>query len=56
MQQGGVDVVGVMSGLTSFLCVLAIPLYIFGKRYRTFWNRYNVIKILHLETDHTGAE
>ena len=56
MTQGIVDLCGTMAGITAFLCLLAVPIYIFGKRYRAFWHRHNVIKMLHLETDKTGAE
>jgi hypothetical protein len=31
------------------------PMYIFGKKYRSFWHRHNVLKMLQLETDQSGA-
>lgn len=54
--QGVKNLCGTMAGITALLCLLALPMYIFGKRYRAFWNRYNIIKMLRLETDKSGAE
>lgn len=47
---------GVMAGITAFFCVLAIPIYVYGKKYRYFWHKHNALRWLHLETDHAGAE
>lgn len=46
----------IMAGITAFFCLLAIPMYILGKKYRHFWHHHNALKWLHLETDHTGSE
>jgi len=56
MKYGAVQLTGVMAGITAFLCVLAIPMYVFGKKYRYFWHHHNALKWLRLETDHSGAE
>lgn len=48
--------VGVMAGITAFMSILSIPMYIYGKRYRLWWHKHNALKWLHLETDHSGAE
>ncbi|EXJ63758.1 hypothetical protein A1O7_00093 [Cladophialophora yegresii CBS 114405] len=53
---GAIDMAGIMAGITGFLCLLAIPMYVFGKKYRYFWHKHNALKWLHLETDHSGAE
>jgi hypothetical protein len=45
-----------MAGVTGFCCLLALPLYIYGKRYRFYWHHHNIITKLRLETDHSGAE
>jgi len=42
--------------ITVGLCLTSIPMYIYGKRYRGFWHRHNIIRILRLDTDHAGAE
>jgi hypothetical protein len=28
-----------------------IPVYIWGKKHRSFWHRHNILKLLHLETE-----
>ena len=56
LTQGAVNMAGVMGGVTAFLCLLAIPMYIFGKKYRYFWHKHNALQWLRLETDHAGAE
>ncbi|KIW73930.1 hypothetical protein PV04_02009 [Phialophora macrospora] len=56
LTQGAVDMAGTMAGITGFLCLLAIPMYIYGKKYRYFWHKHNALKWLHLETDHAGSE
>ncbi|KEF53491.1 uncharacterized protein A1O9_10466 [Exophiala aquamarina CBS 119918] len=53
---GTVQMGGIMAGVTGFCCILALPMYIFGKRYRHYWHHHNIITKLRLETDHTGAE
>jgi hypothetical protein len=30
-------------------------MYILGKKYRSFWHRFNVLKMLHLETAQAGT-
>jgi len=54
--KGAISMAGTMAGVTGALCLLAIPMYIFGKKYRYYWHKHNALKWLHLETDHTGAE
>lgn len=56
LSQGPVPVAGTMAGITAVMTLLTVPVYIFGKKYRYFWYHHNVIKMLKLETDHTGAE
>ncbi|KAF2462459.1 major facilitator superfamily domain-containing protein [Lineolata rhizophorae] len=53
---GVAKIFDVMGGISAALCFLSLPIYIFGKKYRHFWDKYNVIKMLHLETDKTGAD
>ncbi|KAJ6262453.1 hypothetical protein Dda_3261 [Drechslerella dactyloides] len=33
-----------------FVCLLTVPMYVFGKRNRSFFKRYDILKILHLDT------
>ncbi|KAL6241457.1 hypothetical protein RBB50_011721 [Rhinocladiella similis] len=53
---GALAMAGTMSGLCAALCLLGIPMYIFGKRYRLWWHHNNLLKKLHLETDQTFGE
>jgi hypothetical protein len=34
---------GVFSGVSAFFILLGVPMYIWGKRYRSFWARHNVM-------------
>jgi hypothetical protein len=54
--QGAVKMAGTMAGITAFLCLLAIPFYVWGKVYRNYWHHHNLVRKFGLETDHTGAE
>ncbi len=47
---------GIMAGITACLCLLAIPMYVFGKKYRYWWHKHNALRWLHLETDPAGTE
>ncbi|KAI1619268.1 major facilitator superfamily domain-containing protein, partial [Exophiala viscosa] len=49
LKSGPVQLVGVMAGLSGSMCLLAIPMYIFGKKYRHYWHHHNLIKMLRLE-------
>ncbi|KAF3906503.1 hypothetical protein ABW20_dc0106905 [Dactylellina cionopaga] len=33
-----------------FVCLLTVPMYIYGKRNRSFFKRHDILKILHLDT------
>ncbi|KAI1610620.1 major facilitator superfamily domain-containing protein [Exophiala viscosa] len=55
VKDGSMDMAGIMAGLTAALCLLSVPIYIFGKRYRNFWHHNNLLKKLHLETTNTEA-
>ncbi|KXJ87813.1 major facilitator superfamily domain-containing protein [Microdochium bolleyi] len=56
LAQGSGNMYSTQAGITAGLCLLAVPLYVFGKKYRHFWATHNVIQMLHLETDRTGTE
>jgi hypothetical protein len=40
----------VFGGTSLFLCLMAIPVWIYGKRLRSWWARHNVFKMLGMET------
>lgn len=56
MTKGVANVFNVMGGIAAAVMLTSIPMYVWGKRYRLFWHRHNLIKILRLETDKSGAE
>lgn len=49
--QGPATVFYTMAGISAGLMLLAIPMYLFGKRYRGFWSRHDIIKKFGLETN-----
>lgn len=48
--QGVVNMFGVMAGITAAVVVIAVPLYVLGKRYRLFWQHHNLLEKLGLAT------
>ncbi|KIY03790.1 uncharacterized protein Z520_00481 [Fonsecaea multimorphosa CBS 102226] len=56
MSAGPVQIFDITAGIVGAFCLLSVPLYVFGKRYRSYWQHHNLIKILNLETDKTGTE
>ncbi|KIW49206.1 hypothetical protein PV05_10905 [Exophiala xenobiotica] len=53
---GALDMAGTMAGITAILCLLGIPIYVWGKKYRNYWHHHNLLKKLRLETDQTFGE
>lgn len=49
-RDGPGKVFDILGGITAALCLISLPMYMLGKKYRAFWGRYNMIHILHLET------
>jgi hypothetical protein len=47
---GPEQIMYVFGGTSIFLALLAIPVYIFGKRLRSWWARHDLFVILHMET------
>ncbi|KAF2462462.1 major facilitator superfamily domain-containing protein [Lineolata rhizophorae] len=48
--QGPREVFCVFGGIAFGLALTTIVVYIFGKRYRSFWHRHNLLKMLHVQT------
>ena len=44
------EVFYVWGGLTLFLALTTVPLYIYGKRYRSFWCRNNLLSKIGMRT------
>lgn len=47
---GPEQIMYVFGGTSIFISLLAIPVYIFGKRLRSWWNRHDLFVILKMET------
>lgn len=54
--KGPADMFSAMAGISAGVILTSVPLYIYGKKYRSFWQHHNLLKMWHLETDNTGAE
>jgi hypothetical protein len=52
---GPEQIMFVFGGTSLFLCVLAIPVYMFGKRLRGWWARHDLFVMLKMETKSTGG-
>ena len=53
-KNGPRQIMYVFAGTSIFLCLLAIPTYIFGKRMRSWWARHDLFDTLKMQT--TGPE
>ncbi len=47
---GPEQIMYVFGGTSLFLCVLAIPVYIYGKRLRAWWSRHDLFVTLKMQT------
>lgn len=47
--EGPEPIMFVFGGTSIFLCALAIPVYIFGKRLRSWWSRHDLFVTLHMQ-------
>jgi hypothetical protein len=47
---GPMQMFGVMAGISAFIILLVVPLYIWGKRYRSFWSRHNLMRLAGLKS------
>ena len=47
---GPMQMFGVFAGISAFVILLAVPLYIWGKRYRSFWTRHNLMRYAGLKS------
>jgi hypothetical protein len=56
MSSGAAKIFDIQAGICAAILLTSVPMYFFGKKYRWFWCRYNLIKVFRLETDHAGAE
>lgn len=42
---GPMQMFGTFAGISAFLILLGVPIYVWGKWYRSFWDRYNMMRI-----------
>ena len=47
---GPLQMFGVMAGISAFVILLGLPMYIWGKRYRSFWARHNLMRYAGLKS------
>lgn len=52
--KGPEEIMYVFGGTSVFLALLAIPVYIYGKRLRSWWTRHDLFVTLKMQT--TGPE
>lgn len=55
VSKGPEEIMWVFGGTSLGLCVLAIPVYIFGKRLRGWWARNDLFVKLRMETKSVGG-
>ena len=47
---GPMQMFGSCAGISAFVILLAVPIYIWGKRYRSFWCRHNLMRLAGLKS------
>lgn len=53
---GPFQIMAVFGGTSAFLCLLAIPTYIYGKRMRSWWARHDLFVALKMQTTGPASE
>ena len=51
---GPMQMFGSFAGISAFVILLAVPIYIWGKRYRSFWSRHNLMRLAGLKSHVEG--
>ncbi|KAI8657032.1 hypothetical protein LRP88_12345 [Fusarium phalaenopsidis] len=47
--RGAAELFDTIAGITGFLMLLTVPMYVYGKRYRHHWGHHNLLVLLHLD-------
>ncbi|KAF5009348.1 hypothetical protein FDECE_4446 [Fusarium decemcellulare] len=55
MARGATEVFDVIAGITAFLILLTVPMYVYGKRYRHHWGHHNLLVKMRLDEDPVAA-
>ncbi|KAH7118615.1 major facilitator superfamily domain-containing protein [Dactylonectria estremocensis] len=53
--KGAAEVFDVIAGITAFLVLLTVPMYVYGKRYRHHWGHHNLLVKMGLDEDPVTA-
>jgi hypothetical protein len=56
VKAGPAEIMYVFGGTSIFLCFLGLPVYIYGKRLRSWWARHNVFVLLNMHKTATVSE
>lgn len=48
--KGPQEIMFVFGGTSIFLCLLGLPVYVYGKRLRSWWTRHDLFVVLKMET------
>jgi len=54
--KGPAQIMYVFGGTSAFLCLLAIPTYIYGKRMRSWWARHDLFALMNMSTSGQVSE
>lgn len=54
-EKGPFEAGAVLGGVNLGICLLGIPVYIFGKRLRSWWSRHDVLALLNLSSSVSSA-
>ena len=47
---GPMQMFGTFAGISAFVILLGLPMYVYGKRYRSFWSRHNLMRLAGLKS------
>lgn len=56
MASGPEQIMFVFGGTSLFLCLLGVPLYVYGKRLRSWWSRHDLFVTFKMETAGPASE
>ncbi|KAM5354823.1 hypothetical protein ACJ41O_001469 [Fusarium nematophilum] len=51
MTGGAAQIFDIIAGITAFLTLVTIPMYVYGKRYRRYWSKNNLMVRMGLDED-----
>jgi hypothetical protein len=54
--KGPAEIMYVFGGTSIFFCLLAVPVYVYGKRMRSWWARHNLFVTFKMRTSGPASE